>query len=107
MVEACQSQGLKSPLLEELNNQFRLTLYSERVTEMVVLPWAEELLESLKRENEISAKTAMKLWKVAPRTARNRLKQLQEQGVIVRIATSENDPSAVYVAVKRSFSNHV
>ncbi len=102
IVEACRNQGLKLPFLEELNNQFRLTLYSEKVTEMVVLPWAEQLLEYLKRENEVSAKTAMKLWKVASRTTRNRLKQMQEQGVIVRIGTSENDPSATYVATKRS-----
>jgi predicted HTH transcriptional regulator len=65
-------------------------------------PWAEKLLEYLKKEDAISAKTAMKLWKVSSRTARSRLKQLQEQGIVVRIGTSESDPSASYIAAKRS-----
>lgn len=101
IVESCRSQGLKSPFMEELNNQFRLILYSKQVEEVGLLPWAEKLLEYLKTENAISAKTATKLWKVSPRTARNRLKQMQESGIIVRIGTSENDPSAAYIATKR------
>ncbi len=101
IVEACRSRGLKSPLMEELNNQFRLILYSEQVEGMILLPWTEELLKYLKKENTISAKMAMKLWLVSSRTARSRLKQLQEQGVIVRVGTSENDPSTTYVASKQ------
>jgi ATP-dependent DNA helicase RecG len=101
IVEACRSQGLKPPFLEELNNQFRLILYSEQVEEVVLPPWAKRLLEYLEKENAISAKTAMKLWKVSSRTSRNRLKQLQDQGVIVRVGTSESDPNAVYVVAKR------
>ena len=102
IVEACRSQGLKPPLMEELNNQFRLILYSEQIEEMIVIPWAEKLLEYLKKENAISAKSAMKLWKVSSRTTRSRLKQLQEQGIIVRIGTSESDPSASYIAARHS-----
>ena len=101
IVEACRARGLKPPLMEELNNQFRLILYSEQIEEMVLPSWTGNLLEYLKKENAISAKTAMKLWKVSSRTARSRLKQLQEQGIIVRIGTSENDPSATYIAAKR------
>ena len=100
IVEACRGLGLKSPLMEESNNQFRLILYAEKIEEMVMLPWAEKLLNHLKKENAINAKTAIKLWKVSSRTARSRLKQLQEQGAIVRIGTSENDPSAAYIAAK-------
>jgi predicted HTH transcriptional regulator len=64
--------------------------------------WGEILLEYLKKENAISAKGAMKLWEVSGRTTRIRLKQLQEEGIIVRIGTSENDPSASYIAARRS-----
>lgn len=102
IVEACRGQGLKPPLMEELNNQFRLVLYSEQIEEMIVFPWTQKLLEYLKKENEISAKTAMKLWKVSSRTARSRLKQLQEQGIVVPIGTSKSDPSASYILAKRS-----
>ncbi len=59
-------------------------------------------VEYLKKENSTRAKMAMKLWKVSSRTARNRLKQLQKQGIIVRIGTSENDPSATYIVAKHS-----
>lgn len=102
IVEACKTQGLKPPLIEELNNQFRLTLYSEQIKEIVVNSWGEVLLEYLRKENAISAKSAMKLWDVSARTTRIRLKQLQEEGLIVRIGTSENDPSASYIAARHS-----
>jgi ATP-dependent DNA helicase RecG len=98
MIEACRNQGLKPPLMEEMNNQFRLILYSEQVEAVVLSSWAEKLLDYLKKENAVSAKTAVKLWNVSSRTARNRLKQLQQQGIIVRIGTSENDPGAIYIA---------
>lgn len=100
IVEACKTQGLKTPLIEELNNQFRLTLYSEQIEEIVMNSWGEKLLEYLKKENAISAKAAIKLWGVSARTTRIRLKQLQEEGIIVRIGTSENDPSASYIAAR-------
>jgi ATP-dependent DNA helicase RecG len=102
IVEACKTQGLKPPLIEELNNQFRLTLYSEQIKEIVVNAWGEIILEYLRKENTISAKSAMNLWKVSARTTRIRLKQLQEEGLIVRIGTSENDPSASYIAARHS-----
>lgn len=100
IVEACQERGLKPPLIEELNNQFRLILYSEQIEEMSICHWEQTLLEYLKKENAISAKLAMKLWKVSARTTRIRLKKIQEKGLIVRIGTSENDPNASYIAAK-------
>ncbi len=41
IVEACKTQGLNPPLIEELNNQFRLTLYSEQIKEIVVNSWGK------------------------------------------------------------------
>ena len=102
ILEACKSQGIKPPLIEELNNQFRLTLFSEQIEEIFMHPWGKILLEYLKKKNTVSANSAMKLWKVSARTTRIRLKQLQEDGILVRIGTSENDPSASYIAAKRS-----
>jgi ATP-dependent DNA helicase RecG len=100
IVETCQEHGLKPPLIEELNNQFRLTLYSQQVEAMIISEWEQILLEYLKIKNAITAKSAMKLWKVSSRTTRMRLKQTQEKGLIVRIGTSENDPNASYIAAK-------
>ena len=101
IMEACKAQGLKPPLIEELNNQFRLTLYSEQIREIALRLWGKKLLEYLKKGNSVSAKSAMKLWRVSARTTRVRLKQLQEEGIIVRIGTSESDPNASYIAAKR------
>jgi predicted HTH transcriptional regulator len=102
IVEACQEHGLKPPLIEELNNQFRLILYSEQIEEMITCHWEQTLLEYLRKENTISAKLVMKLWKVSARTTRIRLKKMQEKGLIVRIGTSENDPNTSYIAAKSS-----
>lgn len=101
IMEACKIQGLKPPLIEELNNQFRLTLYSEQIEKISLSSWGRKLLEYLKKESTINAKTAMKFWKVSARTTRVRLKQLQEESVIVRVGTSENDPNASYILAKR------
>jgi predicted HTH transcriptional regulator len=98
ILEACQGRGLKPPLIEELNNQFRLTIYSQQIVEAVIQPWGKKLLNYLKEKGAINAKSSMRLWKVSARTARIRLKQLQEEGMIVRLGTSENDPGASYIA---------
>lgn len=100
IVEACQTHEIKPPLIEELNNQFRITLYSKQKKAAITPLWTKKIIDYLKKENSINAKTAMKLWKVSSRTARNRLKQLQEQKLIARIGTSENDPNAAYVSIK-------
>ncbi len=98
--EACQVQGLKPPFLEDLNNQFRLTLFSKQVAAVTLPTWGQKLIDRLKEEKEVSAKSAMKLWRISARTTRLRLKKLQEMGFVVRIGTSENDPSATYIAAK-------
>ena len=102
ILETCRRQGLKTPLVEELNNQFRLTLYSTQIEEVSIEPWGKMLLRYLKEEESINTKGAAKLWKVSVRTSLIRLKALQEDGFIVRLGTSENDPSAVYVAARKS-----
>ena len=76
-------------------------MYSERVRKQIMELWEEQLLNYLNKEQAISAREAMKIWKVSIRTARSRLKKLQEQGVVIRIGTSENDPGAVYKATNR------
>ncbi len=100
--ETCKAQGLKPPLIEEFNTQFRLTLYSAQLEEMVIPPWGQKLLDYLKKEKEVTAKQAMRLWRVSARTTRLRLKQLQEKALVIRIGTSENDPMATYVMVEKS-----
>lgn len=98
---ACKRQGLKTPIFEELGTQFRLTLYSTQVEEIVVAPWIESVLKYLKQEGRVTTQEAAKLWKVSTRTARTRLKSLQEDGFIFRLGTSETDPTVVYISTRK------
>jgi predicted HTH transcriptional regulator len=100
---ACKKQGLKTPLIEELNNQFRLTLYSNQIEEIEIEPWGKLIMKFLKEEGEVSPKDAAKIWKVSTRTARDRLKSLQEDGFILRIGKSANDPNLKYI-LNRKFT---
>ncbi len=99
----CKKQGLKKPLIEELNNQFRLTLYSNQIEEIEIEPWGKLMMKFLKEEGEVSPKDAAKIWKVSTRTARDRLKALQEDGFILRIGKSTNDPNLRYI-LNRKFT---
>ncbi len=93
-------EGLKPPLIEEHNNQFRLTLYNERSNSRQIASWEEILLIYLENYPSITTKESAKLWKVSDRTARTRLKTMVELGRLQRIATSEKDPFATFVARK-------
>jgi ATP-dependent DNA helicase RecG len=98
--EACKENNLQPPLFQELGNQFRVTLYAGRAQKKVVRPWQEKIIEYLKANGQASSKEAAKLWKINARTARERLKQLVEAGIIKKIGTSPHDPYAVYVLLE-------
>jgi ATP-dependent DNA helicase RecG len=93
-------EGLKPPLIEEHNNQFRLTLYSERSKPRQIAIWEGVMLKHLANYPSITTKEAAKIWKVSDRTARTRLKTMVELGRLQRIATSEKDPFATFVTRK-------
>lgn len=93
-------EGLRPPLIEEHNNQFRLTLYNERSKSRQITVWEEVILTHLENYPSITTKEAAKIWKVSDRTARTRLKAMVELGRLQRIATSEKDPFATFVARK-------
>ncbi len=97
MFGICERQGLKLPEIIELNNQFRVTLFSKRVKKVKQLPWGEILVRYLKKEKVITTKIAASIWDISARAARDRLKILQDEGVLQRIATSEKDPKAIFV----------
>ncbi|MCE5293503.1 MAG: putative DNA binding domain-containing protein [Chlamydiales bacterium] len=93
----CNRQGLKTPLVEDLDNQFRLVLFSTVIKKPLLRAWEEDIIKYLQEQKVISPKAAAKLWKISDRAARDRLKTMLEEGVIYRIATSEKDPKTVYV----------
>lgn len=93
-------EGLKPPLIEEHNNHFSVTLYNERSNSCQIVSWEEVILTHLENYLSITTKESAKLWKVSDRTARTRLKTMVELGRLQRIATSEKDPFATFVARK-------
>lgn len=90
----------QTPIIEEHNNQFRVTLYSKRIAIRQSSKWEQALINYLKLNPSITPKDAAKLWQVTSRTARTRLKALLELGLLQRIATSENDPFATFIIGK-------
>lgn len=96
----CAKEGFKPPLIEEHNNQFRLTLFGKRTQQRLLLPWEKVLIDYLAKQPSVTTKEAAKIWKVSDRTARTRLKAMTESGRLQRIATSEKDPFAIFVIRK-------
>lgn len=100
ILAVCERQGLQKPLIEEMNNQFKLTLYSTRVGVAKKHSWESLLIEQLKNKGSITPKEAADLWNITTRAARSRLKKMVEEGVIHRIASSEKDPKATFILSK-------
>jgi ATP-dependent DNA helicase RecG len=100
ILAVCKKEGLKTPLIEEQNNQFRLILYGKRAQQRQLLVWEEPLLHYLAAKPSITTKDAARIWKVSDRTARTRLKAMVKSGTLQRIATAEKDPFAVFILKK-------
>jgi ATP-dependent DNA helicase RecG len=47
IIAVCEKEGLNIPLIEEHNNQFRLTLYGKRIQQRQLLIWEEVLIDHL------------------------------------------------------------
>lgn len=100
ILAVCERQGLQKPLIEEMNNQFKLTLYSTRIGVAKKHSWESLLIEQLKNKGSITPKEAADLWNITTRAARSRLKKMVEEGVIHRIASCEKDPKATFILSK-------
>jgi ATP-dependent DNA helicase RecG len=86
----------KMPILEEINNHFRATLFEITVPAKPTQEWELHLLKILSKEKSLNTKQIAALWKVTDRAARLRLKAMLERKLIKREAQSKNDPKAIY-----------
>ena len=102
IIKECAQRGLEDPKFEELNNQFRVTLYAKKKNKMILESWEKELMHHFKKKDKISTKEAASLWKVTARTSRTRLIKLIDAGVVRKIGTSLRDPQSSYVAVYKT-----
>jgi len=93
--------GLRGPLFEEEHNQFRITLFSLKKRKILMNAWEKKLINYLQVNESIKSHEVAKLWKISDRATRTRLKKMIENGVIMRISTSEKDPHSVFVLGER------
>jgi ATP-dependent DNA helicase RecG len=97
IIKECAQRGLEEPKFEELNNQFRVTLYAKQKHKVIFESWQKEFINYLKKKKKISTKEAAIFWKVTSRTARLRLIKLIDAGIVRKTGTSLRDPRSSYV----------
>jgi predicted HTH transcriptional regulator len=101
IIQSCIKQGLKPPRFEEIDAQFRVTLYSSKTQKTVIPKGQEAFLDHVRDAGQVSARDAAKFWHIDVRSARRRLKKLMAEGVVAKLGLSRNDPYGTYVAVAR------
>lgn len=102
IIKECVQRGLEKPKFEEINNQFRVTLYGKKSKKMILEPSQKELIQYLKKKEKVSTKEAALLWKVTVRTARTRLMKLVDVGIIKKTGTSLKDPQSNYILIDKA-----
>lgn len=93
----CNKLGMPPPLFEEKDNHFRATLFFSRQSKSIFSTQEKLLVNYLKKNGKIKTQQAAKLWKLSDRSARTKLSKLTKEGVLIKVATSEKDPYAVYL----------
>jgi ATP-dependent DNA helicase RecG len=93
---ACTRAGLPAPRFEELGTNFRVTLRGERVAGAGRPEWQTRLLERLARDGQIATRAAATLWKTSDRTARTRLRQMVDDGLLAEAGSGPRDPRRTY-----------
>lgn len=97
IIDECVQRGLNEPKFEEINNQFRVTLYATIKSKIELKDWQQEFINYLKEHKSVSTQEAAVFWLVTTRTARTRLLRLIDLGLITMIGTSSRDPKGRYV----------
>ncbi|GJM06864.1 MAG: hypothetical protein DHS20C10_05980 [marine bacterium B5-7] len=96
IINAYDDIAAPSPLFEEVDHFFKVTLFSNKSLQPHEATWFSSLEKMLLVNKEISTKDAAIFWEVSDRTARSRLNKLVEFGYLVRDAQSKNDPQTTY-----------
>ena len=94
--ESYSNKLAKPPKFEEINTHFRVTLYEITEPTKPTEAWEHELISMLVSEKQLATKDIAARWKVTVRTARIRLKNMLNKGLIETTAVSKTDPTARY-----------
>lgn len=113
IIKECDKAGLEAPSFAELNNQFRVTLYSAKLKSKLLSrskknsskaaiaeKWQQNFVIYLKHQKQLSTSEAAVFWKITPRAARLRLIKLIDMGLIYKTGTSLRDPFGFYILAK-------
>lgn len=97
IITSCEEAGLQKPLFEDLDTEFRVTLFATKTHKKPLDEAHKELITLLKKKKKISTKEVAALWDIAPRNARAKLKYLADIGLIQRVGNSKKDPRSGYI----------
>lgn len=103
IIDECEKNGLKRPSFEDLPIEFKVTIYSTELGQLILQEWEKELINYLKIRHRITTLEAAHLMKITTKTARSRLKKLLNQGILKKIGTSDKDPQAFFVLAHDMF----
>ncbi|GAB4223921.1 MAG: hypothetical protein Tsb005_20180 [Gammaproteobacteria bacterium] len=98
IITECQKAGLAMPKFEELATHFRVTIYLHQRMEPQLDNVEKKLIKYLDKMATQGASTAdiAKIIALSPRATRTRLKKLVDAGLIMEMASSEQDPNRRY-----------
>jgi ATP-dependent DNA helicase RecG len=97
MTNACREAGLADPRLEERAAGFRVTIYSELARVPQVDSIDAAILDALRARTATGGAATSEIAHTigrSDRSTRTRLLKLADRGLVVRLASSRNDPKA-------------
>lgn len=98
IIDACRGAGLPDPVFEEIGTRFKVTIHAAQAGPARLDEVESRIAEAL-GESEEGLSTAQVAQAVGrtTRATRTRLKRLVEEGVVVEVGTSPNDPLRRYL----------
>lgn len=89
----------EKPLFEEIDNNFKVTLYSIITPQIPNKEWEFLLLNAL-REKALSTKEIAEIWGISLRSTRDRLKSMMDKHLVSSTAKTKTDPAGKYTLYK-------
>lgn len=100
IIETCVEYGLEKPKFEETGTQFRVTIYAPEAPRTIVEQWQKDFIGHVLKFGGLGTNEAADFWGIDIRHARRRLKQMIDEGLVVKVGTSKNDPQGKYTVIK-------
>jgi predicted HTH transcriptional regulator len=96
MTAACRDAGVVPPMLEEIGNRFRATLWLEQVGATALDETEQAVLATLSDGTGRVTSEVAKVIGLTPRATRTRMIRLVERGLVREVGTSPQDPKRRY-----------